>query len=71
MISNFPQNLACGRDVKIKTFPLILCLLAFFLSALACAREPGNRSFSHAKFRFCFPFMPILWGNIRLKLTLS
>lgn len=71
MISNFPQNLAGERSVKIKTFPLILCLLAFFLSALACARETGNRSFSHAEFRFCFPFKPLLWKDLKLTLTLS
>lgn len=57
--------------MKIKTFPLIPCLLAFFLSALACARETGNRSFSHAEFRIEVPpnwqTMAELWGTYELK----
>lgn len=57
--------------MKIKTSPLVLCLLAFFLAALACARETGNRSFSHAEFRFDYPpswqTMSELWGTYELK----
>jgi hypothetical protein len=57
--------------VKIKTFPPILCLLAFYLAALACAGGASSRTFNHAEFRFDYPSnwqtMAELWGTYELQ----